>query len=59
MMFDQQGPEQVDSLLFAKLLAINNPHFDFDGSNFSAKNMSAKDRYRIPVFALEKGQRAR
>ncbi len=43
-------------MLFAKLLAINNPHFDFEGSNFSAKNMSAKDRY---LCVLRRGDKVK
>jgi hypothetical protein len=36
--------KSVESFLFAKLIAINDPSFDFDGSNFTEKNMYMKDR---------------
>eukprot|EP00742_Colponemidia_sp_Colp-10_P008326 GILJ01009012.1.p1 GENE.GILJ01009012.1~~GILJ01009012.1.p1 ORF type:complete len:738 (-),score=110.50 GILJ01009012.1:196-2409(-) len=35
---------QIDNVLFAKLLSLNSPHFDFDGCNFSEQNMTAKDK---------------
>jgi hypothetical protein len=34
----------IDSFLFAKLIALNDPNFDFEGSNFTEKNMYMKDR---------------
>jgi hypothetical protein len=34
----------VETVLFAKLLHLNNPHFDFEGSNFSESIMKAKDK---------------
>ncbi|OAF69171.1 ATP/GTP-binding protein-like 5 [Intoshia linei] len=39
--------EQVDNILFAKLMALNTPHFDFNASNFSFKNMYMKDSNRM------------
>lgn len=36
--------DQVENLLYARLAAVNTPHFDFGGSVFSEKNMHAKDR---------------
>ena len=30
---------QVDAVLFAKLVAVNSPWFDFGGCDFAAKNM--------------------
>ncbi|XP_061098464.1 cytosolic carboxypeptidase-like protein 5 isoform X2 [Conger conger] len=36
--------EQVENLLYPKLISINSPHFDFMGCNFSEKNMYAKDK---------------
>jgi predicted deacylase len=36
--------KQIDICLFPKLLSINNPHFDYDGCNFSEKNMYSVDR---------------
>lgn len=38
-----KGPQQVDNVLFAKLLAINSLNFEFDGCNFKEANMVAKD----------------
>lgn len=35
---------QVENVLFAKLIAFNSQHFDFDGCNFSVKNMYMKDK---------------
>ncbi|XP_022089506.1 cytosolic carboxypeptidase-like protein 5 isoform X2 [Acanthaster planci] len=34
----------VDNLLFPKLIAMNSAHFDFDGCNFTEKNMYTKDK---------------
>ncbi|XP_069706642.1 cytosolic carboxypeptidase-like protein 5 isoform X2 [Phaenicophaeus curvirostris] len=36
--------DQVENMLFPKLIALNSPHFDFSGCNFSEKNMYARDR---------------
>ncbi|KAJ8362298.1 hypothetical protein AAFF_G00384650 [Aldrovandia affinis] len=36
--------EQVENLLYPKLISINSAHFDFLGCNFSEKNMYAKDK---------------
>ncbi|XP_075353685.1 cytosolic carboxypeptidase-like protein 5 isoform X3 [Mycteria americana] len=36
--------DQVESMLFPKLISLNSPHFDFTGCNFSEKNMYAKDK---------------
>ncbi|NXH19630.1 CBPC5 protein, partial [Bucco capensis] len=36
--------DQVENMLFPKLISLNSPHFDFTGCNFSEKNMYAKDR---------------
>ncbi|KAJ1158462.1 hypothetical protein NDU88_011150 [Pleurodeles waltl] len=36
--------EQVENLLFPKLIALNSAHFDFMACNFSEKNMYAKDK---------------
>ncbi|CAF0969548.1 unnamed protein product [Brachionus calyciflorus] len=35
---------QLENVLFAKLVAFNTQHFDFDGCNFSVKNMFMKDK---------------
>ena len=35
---------QVENVLYAKLIALSSQHFDFEGSNFSTKNMYAKDK---------------
>ncbi|KAI1897683.1 hypothetical protein AGOR_G00085790 [Albula goreensis] len=36
--------EQVENLLYPKLISLNSAHFDFLGCNFSEKNMYAKDK---------------
>ncbi|XP_021248457.1 cytosolic carboxypeptidase-like protein 5 isoform X2 [Numida meleagris] len=36
--------DQVENMLFPKLISMNSPHFDFTGCNFSEKNMYAKDK---------------
>ncbi len=33
------GEAQLQSLLYAKLVAVNNPMFDFLGCNYTEKNM--------------------
>ena len=35
---------QVENVLFAKLISISSQHFDFDGCNFSVRNMYMKDK---------------
>ncbi|RNA14402.1 cytosolic carboxypeptidase 5 isoform X5 [Brachionus plicatilis] len=35
---------QIENVLFAKLVSMNSQHFDFEGSNFSVKNMFMKDK---------------
>ncbi|XP_038056620.1 cytosolic carboxypeptidase-like protein 5 isoform X2 [Patiria miniata] len=41
--FDDEE-RHVDNLLFPKLIAMNSAHFDFDGCNFTEKNMYTKDK---------------
>ncbi|XP_071598412.1 cytosolic carboxypeptidase-like protein 5 isoform X2 [Heliangelus exortis] len=36
--------DQVENMLFPKLISLNSPHFDFMSCNFSEKNMYARDR---------------
>ncbi|NXV78716.1 CBPC5 protein, partial [Atlantisia rogersi] len=36
--------DQVENMLFPKLIALNSPYFDFTGCNFSEKNMYARDK---------------
>ena len=36
--------EQIEALLFPKLMSINSQNFDFEGCNFSVKNMVQKDK---------------
>ncbi|KAK1170305.1 cytosolic carboxypeptidase-like protein 5 isoform X1 [Acipenser oxyrinchus oxyrinchus] len=36
--------EQVENMLYPKLISMNSAHFDFSGCNFSEKNMYAKDK---------------
>jgi hypothetical protein len=37
-------PKQVESMTFAKLMSINCANFDFEGSNFTERNMKTKDK---------------
>ena len=37
-------PKQVEAFAFAKLMAANCANFDFEGSNFTERNMKAKDK---------------
>ncbi|XP_053566965.1 cytosolic carboxypeptidase-like protein 5 [Bombina bombina] len=39
-----QENDQVENLLYPKLISLNSAHFDFTGCNFSEKNMYAKDK---------------
>ena len=39
-----EGEAAVESYLFARLAALNNPHFDFSACNFTEKNMQTKAR---------------
>ncbi|NXK89197.1 CBPC5 protein, partial [Formicarius rufipectus] len=36
--------DQVENMLFPKLISLNSPYFDFMGCNFSEKNMYARDK---------------
>lgn len=36
--------KEIESYLFAKLMALNCINFDYEGSNFTEKNMRAKDK---------------
>ncbi|XP_033113661.1 cytosolic carboxypeptidase-like protein 5 isoform X2 [Anneissia japonica] len=40
----EEEEKQVENLLFPKLISMNSAHFDFDGCNFSEKNMYTKDK---------------
>ncbi|XP_033645286.1 cytosolic carboxypeptidase-like protein 5 isoform X1 [Asterias rubens] len=41
--FDEEE-SHIDNLLFPKLISMNSAHFDFDGCNFTEKNMYTKDK---------------
>eukprot|EP00947_MAST-08B_sp_MAST-8B-sp1_P001199 g1199.t1 len=45
--------DQVDNLLFARLVAVNSPFLDFDACNFTEKNMHAEDRRGGPETSKE------
>lgn len=36
--------QHTENILFAKLVSLNSPHFDFDNCNFTIKNMYMKDK---------------
>lgn len=36
--------DQIDNMLYPRLISLNNPHFDFNACNFTEKNMYAKDK---------------
>uniref|UniRef100_A0A8C5HY36 Cytosolic carboxypeptidase-like protein 5 n=1 Tax=Gouania willdenowi TaxID=441366 RepID=A0A8C5HY36_GOUWI len=36
--------QQVENMLYPKLIAVNSAHFDFIGCNFTEKNMYARDK---------------
>ncbi|CAF1295822.1 unnamed protein product, partial [Didymodactylos carnosus] len=40
----QDDDMHTDNLLFAKLISLNSPHFDYDNCNFTVKNMYMKDK---------------
>eukprot|EP00055_Hartaetosiga_balthica_P018248 m.131213 g.131213 ORF g.131213 m.131213 type:complete len:884 (+) comp9476_c1_seq6:34-2685(+) len=39
-----ESSRHIDSVLYAKLVALNTPHLDFMACNFSEKNMFSKDK---------------
>lgn len=36
--------KQIDACIFPKLLSMNSEDFEYEGSNFTEKNMYSKDR---------------
>ncbi|CAF1269751.1 unnamed protein product [Didymodactylos carnosus] len=40
----QDDDMHTDNLLFAKLISLNSPHFDYDNCNFTIKNMYMRDK---------------
>ena len=36
--------DQVENMLWARLISLNSPYFDFDACNFSEQNMKTKDK---------------
>ena len=44
-MLEQQDAEShLSNVLFAKLISVNSPYFDFEACDFSEKSMSSKDK---------------
>ena len=44
-MWEQQDAEShLSNVLFAKLISVNSPYFDFEACDFSEKSMSSKDK---------------
>lgn len=39
-----EGEAAVQSLLYSRLIALNNPMFDFQSCNFTEKNMTRADK---------------
>jgi hypothetical protein len=39
-----EGEQHIDTLTFCKLVALNNPHFEFEACNFTERNMAVKDK---------------
>lgn len=42
--FFKEVSQQVENMLYPKLVALNSPHLDFDQCLFSEKNMSSTDK---------------
>ncbi|XP_063771002.1 cytosolic carboxypeptidase-like protein 5 isoform X2 [Pseudophryne corroboree] len=42
--YSTEENDQVENMLYPKLISLNSAHFDFMGCNFSEKNMYAKDK---------------
>uniref|UniRef100_A0ABM0N0L0 tubulin-glutamate carboxypeptidase n=1 Tax=Saccoglossus kowalevskii TaxID=10224 RepID=A0ABM0N0L0_SACKO len=40
----EDDEQQIENLLYPKLISLNTAHFDFAGCNFTEKNMYTKDR---------------
>jgi len=36
--------QQIQNVMYGRLVALNSPHLDFDGCNFTERNMKAKDK---------------
>ena len=39
-----EGEQLVDALVYSRLVALNSPHFDFAGSNYTERNMTGRDK---------------
>ena len=42
-----EAQEHLQSLVYARLVALNNPVFDFTGCNYTEKNMSKADKVGV------------
>ena len=42
----QEGEQALASLLYARLVALNNPIFDFQSCNYTEKNINRPDKVR-------------
>ena len=42
--YSKELMKQTDACLFPRLLSINSKDFEYEGSNFTEKNMNCKDR---------------
>lgn len=47
-----EGEQALSSLLYAKLIALNSPVFDFMHCNYTEKNMSRADKVRGVEYAM-------
>lgn len=46
-----EGEQALSSLMYARLVALNNPVFDFQACNYTEKNMSRSDKVGLCKIA--------